>query len=54
MSVNLTNTDDYRPLHVSAQLGYLEATKNLVNRSASLNKVNKYGNAPLILAIRKR
>jgi hypothetical protein len=27
MSVNLTSTDDYRPLHVSAQLGYLEATK---------------------------
>ena len=30
MYVNLTNTDDNTPLHVSAEFGHLEATKTLV------------------------
>jgi ankyrin repeat protein len=50
MSVDMTNADDYTPLHISAAKGNLEATKVLVERGADLNKANKYGNTPLIVA----
>jgi len=38
MSVNLTDTDCYTPLHASAQFGHLEATKVLVERGVALKK----------------
>jgi ankyrin repeat protein len=52
-SVNLTNTNDPTPLQFSAQFGHLEATKTLVDRGASFNKINKYGDTPHYLATRK-
>jgi len=50
MSVNLTDTDDSTPLHTSAQLGHLEATKILVEVVAALNYTNIGGNTSLMLA----
>jgi ankyrin repeat protein len=46
----LTDKEGGTPLHISAQLGNLEATKILVERGASLNKASKYGVTPLLLA----
>ena len=53
MSVNLCNTNDFTPLHVSAEFGHLEATKALVERGANRYITNKYGDTPLSLATRK-
>jgi ankyrin repeat protein len=50
MTVNLTNSDEQTPLHVSAQCGNLEATKTLVECGAGLNNTNKYGRTPVMLA----
>jgi len=47
---DLTNEDDFTPLHVSAECGNLEATKALVERGAALNNANKSGFTPLHLA----
>jgi len=51
MSVNLTDKNDYTPLHVSAQFGHLKTTKALVERGAAINYINIYGNTPLMEAI---
>jgi len=48
-SVNLTNTDEFTPLHISAQFGHLEATKFLFGSGAAINITNKDGNTPLML-----
>jgi protein phosphatase 1 regulatory subunit 12C len=50
MSVDLTNTEDDTPLHLSALNGNLEATKTLVERGAPLNNANENGFTPLLLA----
>jgi len=50
MSVDLTNAEDSTPLHLSALNGNLEATKFLVGRGAALNKTNKSGYTPLMMA----
>ena len=50
MSVNLTDKNDYTPLHASAQFGHLKATKTLVERGAAINYINIYGNTPLMEA----
>ena len=42
MSVNLTDTDDSTPLHVSAQFGHLEATHAFAERGAAVNNAEKY------------
>jgi hypothetical protein len=39
MSVDLTNTEDSMPLHFSAVIGNLEATKALYKRDAPLMSV---------------
>jgi len=49
MSVNLTNTSNCKPLHVSAQSGNPEATKTLVERGGAINSTNKYGVTPLMV-----
>ena len=49
MSVNLTDTDDSTPLHISAKFGHLEAKQILVEQNAAINNTNKYGVTPLIL-----
>jgi len=50
MSVNLTDKNDYTPLHISAQFGHLEASKALLERGAAINYINIYGNTPLMEA----
>jgi ankyrin repeat protein len=50
MSVNLTDTNEFKPLHVSADFGHLETTKTLVETGAGINDTNKYGHAPLLVA----
>ena len=50
MSVSLSDTDDSTPLHSSAQLGHLEATKILVEDGAVLNYTNIGYNNALVLA----
>lgn len=42
-SVNLTNTRNNTPLHLSAVYGNLEATETLVRRGAALNAINIFG-----------
>lgn len=49
MSVNLTNTDGSTPLHVSAQFGYLEAIKALIEKGAAINNTNRDVNTQLML-----
>jgi ankyrin repeat protein len=49
MSVNLTKTDEFTPLHISAQFGHLEATKILVERGSALHYTNNDGKTPLML-----
>ena len=51
MSVDLTNAEDSTPLHVSASQSNLEATKALVERSASLTSTNTYGATALLMAV---
>ena len=51
MSVDLTNTEDSKPLHLSALIGNLE-TKVLRKRGAPLNNADKDGETPLFLAVR--
>jgi ankyrin repeat protein len=53
MSVNVTNSNDVTPLHVSAKFGNLEATKDLVARGAAINYPNIDGNTPLMVAVCK-
>jgi ankyrin repeat protein len=36
--VNLTNTDEFTPLHVSAASGILEAKKIFVKRDATIHR----------------
>ena len=50
MSVNLTNTNDSTPLHLSAQFGHIDATKTLVESGADINKTDCDGNTPLMVA----
>jgi len=50
MPVNLTDTDDSTPLHTSAQLGRLEATKILIKEGAASNYTNRCCNTALMLA----
>jgi len=50
MSVNLTDTDNSTPLHTSAQLGHLEATKILVENGAALIYTNIVYNTAQMLA----
>jgi ankyrin repeat protein len=50
MSVNLTNTDDPTPLHVSAGCGKLEATNVFVERRAALKNTTKHSVTPLMVA----
>ena len=52
MSVNLTNAGDSTPLHLSALIGNLEATKALSERGAPLNNPDNDGETPLFLAAR--
>jgi ankyrin repeat protein len=49
LRVNLTNTNNSTPLHVSAQSGNSEATKTLVERGCAINSTNKYGVTPLMV-----
>jgi len=50
MSVNLTDTDDSAPLHVSAECGHLEVTKVFVLRGAAINYIDKYCDTPFMVA----
>jgi len=50
MSVSLIDTDYSTPLHTSAQVGHLEATKILVVCGAAFNYTNIDYNTPLMLA----
>jgi ankyrin repeat protein len=50
MTVNLTNSIEYTPLHVSAAFGNLEATKAFVERGSALNNTDIDGNTPLMVA----
>jgi ankyrin repeat protein len=50
MSVNLTNTDSFTPLHVSAEFGHLKTSKALVEKGAVINITNKYSNSSLMAA----
>jgi len=52
MSVDLTNAEDFTPLHLSTLTGNLEATKALCERGAPLNNADKDGENPLHLAAR--
>jgi len=49
ISVNLTDTYDSTPLHISAEFGHLEAKQILVEQDAVINNTNKYGVTPLML-----
>ena len=51
LSVNLTDTNDFTPLHFSAEFGHLDATKALVERGAAINNTNKYGETLLMRAV---
>jgi len=42
MPVNLANTNDSTPLHISSQFGHLEATFAFVERGAAVNNAEKY------------
>ena len=53
MSVNLKNANESTPLHFSVDNGHLDATKALVERGASINNTNKYGDTPLMRAAYK-
>jgi len=46
MSVNLTDTVDSAPLHVSSECGHLEVTKVFVVRGAAINYIDKYCDTP--------
>jgi ankyrin repeat protein len=46
----VTNTLGCTPLHFSVPSGNLEATKTLIKRRAALDRPNKMGNTPLMLA----
>jgi ankyrin repeat protein len=46
---DLTNVEDYTPLHVSAGFGKLEATTIFVERGAAIFNTNKYLDTPLML-----
>jgi ankyrin repeat protein len=48
MSVDLTNADDYMPLHFSASKSNLEAMRGLVETGAPLSNTNKDGETPLL------
>jgi hypothetical protein len=48
----LTNAEDSTPLHLSALIGNLEATKALGERGAPLNNSDNDGETPLFLAAR--
>jgi len=50
VSVNLTETDEFKPLHTSVEFGHLEATKYLVERGAAINYTDGDGNTPLMVA----
>jgi ankyrin repeat protein len=54
MSVNLTNTNGFTSLHVSAEFGHLETTKTLVEGGAAINNTNKYSHAPLLVVAYNR
>jgi ankyrin repeat protein len=53
MSVDLKNSNNSTPLHLSAQDGNLDATKSLVQSGAAINSTNKFGTAPLQLRTTK-
>jgi ankyrin repeat protein len=48
MSVDLTNADDYTPLHFSASKGYLEEMRGLVETGAPLSNAKKNVEIPLL------
>jgi ankyrin repeat protein len=50
MSVNLTDTDKFTPLHVCADFGHQEAAKRLVERGAAINYPDTNGNTPVLVA----
>jgi ankyrin repeat protein len=50
MTVNLTNSDENTPLHVSAAWGNLEASKDFVESGALLKITNNYGHTALMPA----
>jgi ankyrin repeat protein len=41
----------FRPLHLAAQEGSLEAARALVEHGATVDAVNSYGNTPLFTAV---
>jgi ankyrin repeat protein len=53
MSVNLSVTDEFTTLHISAGFDKLEATKTLIHGGAALNKFSKYGDTVLTVASRR-
>jgi ankyrin repeat protein len=50
MPCDLANPTGSTPLHLSAQEGYLEATKALVKTGAALNGRDEFGDTLLLLA----
>ena len=50
ISVNLTNKDEFTPLHVTAQFDHVEATKSLVEGGAAINSTNRDGITPLMVS----
>jgi len=42
MSVNVTDTDDVTPLHISAWFGNVEATNVFVKKRAALNNAKNF------------
>jgi len=50
MSVNLTDTDEFKPQRVFAELGHLKATKSLIERGVARNYTDRDGNTSLIVA----
>jgi ankyrin repeat protein len=48
MSVNVTNSNDATPLHVSAEIGNLDATEPLVETGVAIINTNVDGDTPPI------
>jgi len=54
MSVNLTDTDEFKTQRVFAELGHLEATKSSIEIGVARNYTDRDGNTSRIVAAFKR
>ncbi|MBB4633091.1 ankyrin repeat domain-containing protein [Sphingosinicella soli] len=53
-SVNVRDKNGNAPVHIAAQLGYIDGIQVLVQRKADVNALNSRGESPLVVAVQQR